>query len=101
MVRVPYLNSADETASLTIQNTSTVTVTVTANYYDEQTGSLVLSYPCSNVYPGHSVELLVGSGVPASYRGSVRVQAAEGRGRIAVSVQQSLSNYSGYGYSLP
>lgn len=54
-VTVPYLNSADETASLTIQNTSTVPITVTANYYGEQSGSLVLSWPVSGVQPGHSV----------------------------------------------
>lgn len=100
-VTVPYLNSADETASLTIQNTSTVPITVTANYYDEQYGSLVFSCPVSGVQPGQSVGLLVGSGVPASFRGKVWIQALEARGRVTVTVQQSSNNDNGYGYSLP
>ncbi|NPV09226.1 MAG: hypothetical protein HPY83_14870 [Anaerolineae bacterium] len=100
-VTIPYLNSADETASLIIQNTSAAPITITANYYDGQSGNLELSYPRSGIQPGHSVELLVGSGVPASFRGSVWVQALEARGRVAVSVQQSQANDNGYGYSLP
>jgi len=98
---VPYLNSEDENVSLTIQNTSSVPVSVTANYYDAQHGGLTLTYPFGGLQPGHSAELLPGSGIPASFRGSVWVRVTEATGRVAVSVQQSIGNDNGYGYSLP
>jgi len=99
-IAVPYINTIGENASLTIQNASSSTTGVTVIFRDSQ-GNQVGGPYTANVESFHSVELLPGSGLPVPFAGTAQVYASTDVGRLVVSVQQSIGNDNGYGYSLP
>lgn len=98
---MPYINSNGETGALTIQNvTPGTSVSVTVRYYNTN-GGLVLTYNILSLAYGTSVELLPGSGVPTGFQGSIWIQASQNNGSLGATVQQSINNDQGYGYSAP
>ncbi|MGQ9553284.1 MAG: C39 family peptidase [Anaerolineae bacterium] len=104
-LNMPLIDTIGSTVgALTIQNLNGnpngAAITVRVDYYRTD-GSLALTYNSPAIAAGRSIELLVGSGVPDEFRGSIWIQCNETSGRIGATVQQSINNDQGYGYSAP